>query len=128
MEPMLIQHVLPELNSSTPFLKSRACWVYGEFGEYEFQDTSHVQKAVDGVYQACFADELPVRLSAALAMSKFVQNETAEGFLKPAIASILQVYLKIMNEIDSEALVEAFEKIVACYKDDMAPYAMEICT
>ena len=75
MEPMLIQHVLPELTSNTPFLKSRACWVYGEFGGYEFQDSNHIQKAVDGVYQACWAEELPVRLSAALAMSKLVENE-----------------------------------------------------
>ena len=61
-------------------------------------------------------------------MSNLVNNETAEQFLKPALANLLQVYLKIMNEIDSEALVESFEKIVACYKDDMAPYAIEICT
>lgn len=61
-------------------------------------------------------------------MSKLINNETAEEFLKPALANILEVYLKIMNEIDSEALVEAFEQIVACFKDDMAPFAMQICT
>ena len=61
-------------------------------------------------------------------MSKLINNETAEEFLKPAISNILEVYLKIMNEIDSEALVEAFEQIVAAFKDDMAPFAMQICT
>ena len=34
MEPMLMTHVMPELNSDQPFLRSRACWVYGEFGDY----------------------------------------------------------------------------------------------
>ena len=32
--------------------------------------------------------------------------------MKPALASILQVYLKIMNDIDSEELIEAFEQII----------------
>ena len=115
MEPMLIQHVMPELESQTPFLRSRACWVYGEFGDYDFKDEDHVKKAVDGVYKSLFAPELPVRLSAALAMSKFIKNETAESFLKPALGNILEVYLKIMNEIDSEELVGALEEIMSSY-------------
>lgn len=36
MEPMLIQHVLPELTTPEPFLRSRACWLYGEFGSFKF--------------------------------------------------------------------------------------------
>lgn len=38
MEPMLLTHVLPELQSVEPFLKLRACWVYGEFSTFEFID------------------------------------------------------------------------------------------
>ena len=42
MEPMLMTHVMPELNSDQPFLRSRACWVYGEFGDYTFTDEKHI--------------------------------------------------------------------------------------
>ena len=38
IEPMLKTHVLPDFNSPHPLLKSRACWVYGEFSEYDFSD------------------------------------------------------------------------------------------
>lgn len=38
MEPMFITHVLPELQSPQPFLRLRACWLYGEFGEFKFLD------------------------------------------------------------------------------------------
>ena len=105
-------------------MRSRACWVYGEFGDYDFTNEDHIKKAVDGVYKSLFAAELPVRLSAAVAMSKLIKNETAEEFLKPALSNILEVYLKIMNEIDSEELVGALEEIMTIYKDDMAPYAI----
>ena len=120
--------VMPELISDQPFLRSRACWVYGEFGDYSFSDDKHIQQATDGVYQNLSNEHLPVRLSAALALSKLIQNETAANFMKPALSSILQVYLKIMNEIDSEELIEAFEQIVNIFKDQLAPYALEICT
>jgi len=55
MEPMLTNHVLAELKSTQPFLRSRACWLYGEFGEFEFTNEDHVKQAVDGVYQSLFA-------------------------------------------------------------------------
>ena len=69
IEPMLKAHVLPDFNSPYPLLKSRACWVYGEFSEYSFNDTEHIQHAVDGIYQCLFSDQLPIKFAAALALS-----------------------------------------------------------
>jgi len=40
---MLIHHVLPELQSTIPFMKMRACWMYGEFGTFKFQDNAHLK-------------------------------------------------------------------------------------
>ena len=42
IEPMLKAYVLPDLASPHPLLKIRACWVYGEFSDYEIGDTQHV--------------------------------------------------------------------------------------
>lgn len=38
IEPMLKAHVMTDFQSPHPLLRSRACWVYGEFCDYEFQD------------------------------------------------------------------------------------------
>lgn len=105
MEPMLMQHVLPELKSQQPVIRSTACWMYGEFGEFKFKKEDHVKQFVDGVYQNLFAPELPVRLQAATAMAKLLKNDIASEFLKPALKNILEVYLKLMDEVDSEELV-----------------------
>ena len=59
-------------------------------------------------------------------MSKLLKNSTAEEFLKPALGQILEVYLKIMQDIDSEELVKSLESIMTIYKDDIAPYAVQI--
>lgn len=78
------------------------------------------------MYQNLYADDLPVRLSAAVALSQFLKNSTAQEFLKPALKNILEVFLKIIAEVDSEKLVSALEDIMTIYRDDIGPYAIQI--
>ena len=37
---------------------------------------------------------------------------------------VLEIYLNMMNEIESDELVTALERIVAFYKEDMEPFAL----
>jgi hypothetical protein len=48
--------------------------------------------------------------------------------LKPALKNILEVYLKLMSEIESEELVGALEEIVKHFGEDIGPYAIELCS
>ena len=101
----------------------RACWFYGEFGSFKFRDTNHITQAVDLIYRNMQDQELPVRLQAATSIHKLLGSEETFNFLKPALKNILEQYLKLMSEIDSEELVGALEEIVGHFKDDIAPYA-----
>ena len=126
IEPMLKAHVMPDFQSPHAMLKSRACWVYGEYSDYEFTDQQHIQQAVDGVYQSLFCENLPVKFAAALALAKMLTDDTAIEFLKPALKNILEVYLKIMEEIDSEELIGALEVIMEKYQEDIGPFAVQL--
>lgn len=55
-------------------------------------------------------------------------NKLVREFLKPALAKVLEVYLKMVSDIDSEQLYSSFEKIMATFRDDMGPYAVQIAT
>ena len=68
--------------------------------------------------------DLPVRLAAATALHRLLHNELALGFMKPALGSVLQIFLRLMGEIDSEELIEALEELVSHFKDDVAPFAL----
>jgi uncharacterized protein YjgD (DUF1641 family) len=72
--------------------------------------------------------DLPVRLTAATSIHKLLYNDIAIEFLKPALKNILEIYLKIMQEIDSEELVSALEEIVKHFKEDIIPYAMDLAS
>jgi hypothetical protein len=63
----------------------RACWMYGEFGEYDFKDDNHLKQAVDSLYQCLFDPDLPVRHTAACSIHKLLYNDAAFNFLKPAL-------------------------------------------
>lgn len=43
------------------------------------------------------------------------------------LSTLLAIYLKLMDEIDSEELVAALEGIVAEFSADIGPYAFDLC-
>ena len=67
---------------------------------------------------------LPIKFAAALALSKMLDNEVAMEFLKPALKNLLEVYLKIMEDIDSEELIGALEMIMERFQEDICPFAI----
>lgn len=85
-----------------------------------------MKEAVDGIYKNLFHESIPVKLEACLALSKFLRKKIAVGFIKPALKSILEVYLAIMDEIDSEELVGSLETLMTIFQDDIGPYAKQI--
>jgi hypothetical protein len=71
-----------------------------------------LKQAVDGVYKNLFSEELPVRLSAAISLSRLLDNKTTTDFLRPALRSIFETYLKMMDEIESEELVQSLNEFM----------------
>ena len=100
--------------------------MYGEFSGFKMNDTNNLNRAVDLIFKNFQGSELPVRFQAALTIHKLLENEVAFNFLKPALSQILQKYLDLMNEIDSEDLVTALEEVVSHFKDDIYPFACEL--
>jgi len=43
--------------------------------------------------------------------------------MKPHLGQTLEVYLKMMDEIDSEELVKSLEGVIHIFNEDIGPYA-----
>jgi hypothetical protein len=67
-----------------------------------------------------------VRLTAATSIHKLLHNDQCAESLKTSLKDILQIYLKMMTEIDSEELVAALEEVVSHFKDDIGPFALDL--
>ena len=123
---MLKAHVFSDFQSAFPMLRSRACWIYGKFSSFKFVDSEHVKHAVDAIYQCLFSEYLPVKFQAANSLSEMLNSDIAVDFLKPALKNTLEAYLKILEEIDSEELINSLEVIMGKYADDIGPYAVQL--
>lgn len=109
-------------------MRARACWVYGQFGNFPFNNQDHLRDALNGIY-ACLSDKdnLAVRVESALALNNLLSHEIAIEFIRPGLEPLLQTYLKIMDDIDFDALVNALQNIVDVYQNEIAPFAVGLC-
>lgn len=83
-------------------------------------------KAVDLVYQALSAKDLPVKFFGALAFSKALQLESLKPFILPNLQNILATYLTMMQAVEHESLIEALESIIISFNQEIHPYALEL--
>ena len=131
IEPLLQQYVFSELSSQNPFMRARACWLYGQFGSlpnvFHEQSDDHLRHVLNGIYENLSHSDLPVRVEAALALNGLLEHQIAIDFLRPGLEVLLKTYLKIMDDIDFDELVQALQQLVNVYHDEIAPYAVSLC-
>jgi hypothetical protein len=70
--------------------------------------------------------ELPVKVEAANTLPKLLKWNVTINLIKPEIEGLLRIYLGIINEIDSEDLVDSLESIIEYFSGDITPYAQEL--
>jgi len=70
---------------------------------------------------------LPVKFYAACALELVLRNEKGREHVKSGLPVVIETYLQLMSELDSEELVAAFENIMSIFANDIHPYAINIC-
>ena len=126
LEGILKQFVLKQFKNQIGFVRMRACWVYGQFYELEFKDVEAFKVAIQCVFEALSDSDLPVRVVAAVSLHKFLDNNVIVDMLRPVLAELLTIYLKLMNEIELEELVFGLEQLVKAYGDEIKPFALRL--
>ena len=101
--------------------------MYGQFGEFPFNDNDHLTQALGLIFQNMQSGELPVRVAAGIAIKGLLSHETTVNLLRPCLDSLLKIYLKTMDEIEYDELVLALKRIVETYDEEIAPYAVNLC-
>ena len=102
--------------------------MYGQFASFPFSNADHLRHALNALYQNLNHNDLPVRVNAAVSLIKLLDHEVAIEFISPGLQQIIKIYLKLIDEIDYDELIEALRKIVDVFEADIGPYALELCT
>lgn len=124
---MLKQYVYPELESTEPYMKARACWIYGEFAHFPFADEDWLRDSLNRIYQCLIGNDLPVRVNAAVALIKLLVHPVAVEFVRPGLEQIIGIYLTLIDEIDYDELINSLKRIVDHFENEIGPYAYQMC-
>lgn len=126
IEDMLSLHIFQELGSSIGFLVARACWVYGQFSSITFSNLEHQQQVLKKICALVQNEQLPVKFEAAVCLPKILSWDIAKDQVKNEISGVLKIYLDMINEIDSEEVIEALEDIVTQFSEQILPFAVDL--
>ena len=142
VEPLIIEHVLPEFQSPHGFMRARACWVMQQFaGSLTWHNKLAQLNSAQNVVQCLKDPELPVQVTAATALMYLIKDAEENGsdeegspdhpviqVVKSVLPQILQAYFTMMNEIGVDEVIDALSTIISALSDDIEPYAIDIVT
>ena len=135
METFIVSFVVPVLTDPKfPFLQARGCWVIeqllGDKADFKFSDPSNIMTILKAIIQ-CLLDvnnPLPVRVQAALCFSPLLDFEEVQQAIPAGLARVVESILQISEQIDLDALAFTLERIVSMFPDELAPFAVQLCT
>ncbi|KAF9114888.1 hypothetical protein BGX27_009533 [Mortierella sp. AM989] len=127
MEPFLVNHVFPEFKSQYPFLRARACEMVNYFSDLDFENQNNVAIIYTNLMENLRDSQLPVKVTAALALRPMIRHEAVCEAMKPHLQFIMQELLVITNQIDVDTLSEVMDEFVEVFAQDLAPFAVQLC-
>lgn len=56
-----------------------------------------------------------------------MSHDFAVEFVRPGLGTVIKIYLKLIDDIDYDELVDSLKIIVEIFSEEIAPYAEELC-
>ncbi|KAG9323012.1 hypothetical protein KVV02_008080 [Mortierella alpina] len=127
MEPFFVNHIFPEFKSQYPFLRARACEMANHFSDLDFENPGNVEFVFTNLMESLRDTQLPVKVTAALALRPMIRHEQVCEAMKPHLKFIMHELLSMMNEIDIDTLSEVMDEFVEVFHQELAPFAVQLC-
>lgn len=114
IEPMILHHVLPCFASRFGHLRSKACWVAGQFCDTKFGQGEDRKRGAGALFTMLLQNvcerlrdaELPVRVDATVALRSLVDTIDDVSILGPALPPILEAFFQLMGEVRGISYLE----------------------
>jgi len=126
IEPLLLQHVLPNFASVSGHVRAKACWVSGYLADADFSDNRAFKQLFQAVVQALNDSELPVRVDALVALRSYVEEVDDVNELKPIIEQVMKELFNLLHEVDTEDIIFTLEAIVEKFGEEISPFALQL--
>ena len=131
LENMIVQYLFPELQSSTAFLRARACYAVRNFSKLEYSNGDNATRCLSYLINCLCNDPcLPVQVEAAMALNLFMSDSDAGEKNKAVIVPHLQVIvmriIEIIRKTEIDDVMIVLQKIVGLFDQELQPIAVQM--
>lgn len=88
----------------------------------------HLKYAMDAIFKNLTDQDLPVRVNAAIALVRLLENHSfGADFVRPGLSQLIKIFLRLIDDIEYDELIECLKVIVTVFEAEIAPYAVDLC-
>ncbi|KAJ5068551.1 d-importin 7/ranbp7 [Anaeramoeba ignava] len=128
LEPLLVNHVMPEFSSPYGFMRARACTLFGTFAEIPWKNEDNLKEGFHKVINCLIDSDATVRIYAAISLKNLVlEIEDVKEQIGENLPELIQTLLVLMNEIGIEEVVSTIHLIVSKFGDEIVQYSGNLC-
>lgn len=126
VEMFLVRYVLPDFSSDKGILRARACDTIEKFESLDWREPASLFTVYQRIIDCMNDTELPVRITAALALQPLIRHDAIREHMRANIPSIMSQLLKLANEADVDALANVMEDFVEVFSKELTPFAVAL--
>ena len=125
---LIEKYFLPGLFSPCGLIREQTCELISKFGFTPYQGNELLEKIVRKLCELMQNDpQLSVKLYASLAIGSLLESDFVKELLKGNIKSILEINLKLMEETDTEEIMDILQILVKYFTEESQQYIVELC-
>jgi hypothetical protein len=137
MVAIVERHALPRCASSPGVLRSRICKFLGTYASLDYATPATVKAITENLMLSIQPQHpLPVRVQACAALSQVLaecedDEETGAGpkaVVRPNLRALLDVVFAMLDEFESEILVNTLEVVSGVFEAEIGPFAVDLIT
>ena len=127
IENLLEKYINPSFISNCPFLNERACTFIELLRDYNIQNENLIISITKNICNLLEKDDyLPIRIMSGLAAPTLLRYNNVQLLLKGNVKILLSLYIKILNEVETEEIIECIGEIVKYFKKEVREYVVQL--
>ena len=127
VQSLIEKYIYPELFSPCGLLREQSCDFISKFFAFIYKDNEILEKIIRKLAELMQGDpQLSVQLYASLAIGSLFDNDLTKKLLKGNIQKIFEINIKLMEETDTEEIMDILQKIVDFFTEESQQYIIQL--
>ena len=127
LEILIEKYILPELFSPCGLLREQSCDLISKFGSFAYKNEVLLEKIIRRLCELMQGDpQLSVKLYASMAIGSLFEKDLTKNLLKGNIKNIFEINLKLMEETDTEEIMDKLQEIVKYFTVESQQYIVQL--